>query len=125
TDKDQYLYASGGNDNRILKYKIVNQKLRLSDSISLGSKWPTAISPAGFDIDEKKQILYVVTKENNTLYLLNLQTKQKTDSVVLGGEGYTCLLSPEKKLLYISCWGCNHVLVYDTEKKSVINRIAV
>src|SRR5206468_4543154 len=45
SDKDQYLYASGGNDNRILKYKIVNQKLRLSDSISLGEKWPVTISP--------------------------------------------------------------------------------
>src|SRR6476620_7755158 len=37
---EKYLYASGGNDNWILKYAINNNKLVLKDSISLGEKWP-------------------------------------------------------------------------------------
>ena len=41
----QSLYASGGNDNWILQYKIVTNKLKLVDSISLGAKWPVKISP--------------------------------------------------------------------------------
>ena len=94
---DKYLYASGGNDNWILKYEIINNKLRLRDSIILGQKWPVKISPAGFDIDEARQLMYVVTKENNRLYIIDLKTKQKTDSLSLGGEGYTCILSPDKK----------------------------
>src|ERR1700712_4075966 len=33
---EKYLYASGGNDNWIFKYAIVNNKLKLMDSIILG-----------------------------------------------------------------------------------------
>ena len=116
---DKYLYASGGNDNWILKYEIINNKLRLRDSIILGQKWPVKISPAGFDIDEARQLMYVVTKENNRLYIIDLKTKQKTDSLSLGGEGYTCILSPDKKQLYISCWGCDKLVVFDTRKKRI------
>ena len=43
---EKFLYASGGNDNWILKYGIVNSKLVLKDSIKLGDKWPVKISPA-------------------------------------------------------------------------------
>jgi YVTN family beta-propeller protein len=122
---ENYLYASGGNDNRILKYRIANNKLVLADSFLLGKPWPVPISPAGFDIDEKKHILYVVTRENNGLYLINLTTKKLMDSVFLGGEGYTCLLSPNKKELYISCWGCDKILLFDTEKKKMTGEIKV
>ena len=41
------------------------------------------------------------------------------------GEGYACLLSPDKKELYISCWGCDKVLVFDTEKKDIVSEIPV
>jgi len=41
---EKFLYASGGNDNWILKYAIVSGKLVLSDSIKLGKKWPEKIS---------------------------------------------------------------------------------
>src|SRR4051812_4396413 len=44
---EKYLYASGGNDNWILKYAIANNKLVLQDSIILGKKWPVRISPTG------------------------------------------------------------------------------
>src|SRR5438270_2150022 len=53
---EKYLYASGGNDNRVLKYGLVNRRLKLVDSIILGKKWPEKISPAGMDIDDKKQV---------------------------------------------------------------------
>src|SRR2546423_6101393 len=116
SNNDKVLYASGGNDNWILKYTIANNKLKLADSISLGDKWPQKISPAGFDIDESKQVMYVVTKENNRLYSIDLKNKKMLDSLKLDGEGFTCLLSPDKKELYISCWGCNKVLVLDTQQ---------
>ena len=122
---EKYLYASGGNDNRILKYEIVNNKLKLRDSIALGLQWPEKISPAGFDMDDARQLLYVVTKENNKLYVVNLKSKQKIDSLVLGGEGYTCLLSPDKKILYISCWGCNKIVAFDTWKKRITREFHV
>jgi DNA-binding beta-propeller fold protein YncE len=111
---EKFLYASGGNDNWILKFAIQKNKLVLTDKIILGKAWPEKISPTGLDIDDKKQLLYVVTKENNSLYIVDLRTKSVIRQYDLGGEGYTCLLSADKKELYISCWGCDKILIFDT-----------
>lgn len=122
---DKFLYASGGDDNWILKYAIQNNRLVLKDSIKLGDKWPNKISPAGIDIDETKNLLYVVTKENNSLYIIDLTTKKILRQKSLGGEAYSCLLSSDKKLLYISCWGCDRVYVYNTQAGEFSGEIAV
>ncbi|MBS1666749.1 MAG: bifunctional YncE family protein/alkaline phosphatase family protein [Bacteroidetes bacterium] len=122
---EKYLYASGGNDNWILKYAIVANKLVLKDSIKLGEKWPEKISPAGLDIDDAKQLLYVVTKENNSLYIVDLVSKKVLNKFELGGEGYTCLLSKNKKELYITCWGCDKLKIFDTENRKFTDEIAV
>lgn len=122
---EKYLYASGGNDNWILQYAVTNNKLVLKDSIKLGAKWPTKISPAGLDIDDKKNLLYVVTREDNKLYIIDLGTKQTIQQVPLSAEAYTCQLSPDKKELYISLWGGDKLLVFDTNKKTVTDSIPV
>ena len=115
---EKFLYASGGNDNWITQYAIVNNKLLLKDSIILGKKWPNKISPAGIEIDDAKQIMYVVTKDNNSLYIIDLKTKAIKKQIALSGEAYACLLSPDKKTLYISCWGCDKVIVFNTTNES-------
>jgi DNA-binding beta-propeller fold protein YncE len=131
SDDDKYLYASGGNDNFILKYKVNGQPgpghpgLVLADSIVLGKKWPEKISPAGIEIDDRRQLLYVVTKENNSLYIVDLTNKSIVQRLDLGGEGYTCLLSRDKKELYITCWGCDKLLVFDTENRRFVSEIPV
>ena len=124
------LYASGGHDNWILKYDVVpvrkvltgeqvNTVLLLKDSIKLGDKWPAKIAPAGIEIDDARNTMYVVTKEDNSLYKINLKTKKVMPVSPLPGEAYACLLSPDKKKLYISCWGCDMVLVFDTENQEI------
>jgi len=40
SSNEKYLYASGGNDNWILQYAIINNRLQLKDSFLLGKKWP-------------------------------------------------------------------------------------
>lgn len=122
---EKYLYASGGNDNRILKYAIINNKLHLKDSINLGKPWPVKISPAGFDIDDARQVMYVVTKENNSLYVINLQTKKIIQKDTLGAETYTCLLSPDKKELYISVWGGDKIKIFNTVTNKITDSVAV
>lgn len=111
---EKRLYASGGNDNIIWQYNIVQQKLKLTDSIVLGKKWPNKISPAGIQINDGQKTMYVVTKENNSLYIINLQTKAIKKQLQLGGEAFACLLSPDKKELYITCWGCDQLLILNT-----------
>ena len=122
---EQYLYAGGGNNNKILKYRIVNNKLQLNDSIILGKPWPNKISPAGIALDDVRGLLYVVTKDDNSLYVADLLTKKVKGIYKLKGEAYTCLLSPDKKILYISCWGCDKVLLFDTKQNKFLNEIPV
>jgi YVTN family beta-propeller protein len=97
----------------------------LTDSLKLGNKWPEKISPAGIAIDDARQLLYTVTRENNHLYILNLTTKQIQAQLALPAEAYTCLLSPDKKELYISIWGGDQILVVDTEKQQIKESITV
>ncbi|MDP4283789.1 MAG: bifunctional YncE family protein/alkaline phosphatase family protein [Bacteroidota bacterium] len=122
---EKYLYASGGNNNWILKYAITNKKLVLKDSLKLGNKWPNRISPAGIDLDDKRNLLYVVTKDNNSLYILNIITKKVIGQYKLEAEAYKCLLSPDKKELYISCWGGKKVYVFNTISRKFTNQINV
>ncbi|MBI1779894.1 MAG: bifunctional YncE family protein/alkaline phosphatase family protein, partial [Sphingobacteriales bacterium] len=122
---EKYLYASGGNDNWILKYAIINNKLKLSDSIKLGNKWPNKISPAGIEIDDLAKRMYVVTKENNSFYLIDLATKKVLQQIPLGAEAYACLLSPDKKELYISLWGGDKVLIYDVAQQKIKSEVNV
>ncbi len=120
----RYLYASGGNDNWILQYSISKNKMILKDSIKLGAKWPEKISPAGIAIDDAANMLYVVTKENNALYVVDLSTKKIIQQLQLSAEAYACILSPDKKELYISVWGGDEIAVYDTKQKKMVASIS-
>jgi len=122
---EKNLYASGGNDNWILKYAIIENKLVLNDSLILGKKWPNKISPVGIEIDDDRQLLYVVTKENNSFYILDIKTKAIVFEQNLGNEAYTCVLSPDKKILYISLWGGRKIALFDTQSRKIVNTIPV
>jgi YVTN family beta-propeller protein len=125
TQDEKFLYASGGNDNRILKYAIERDTLRLADSILLGKPWPDPISPAGIALHDARHELYVVTKENNSLYSIDTRTKQISLHLPLGEAAYTCLLSADKKELYISLWGDKKVLVFDIAARRITATISV
>jgi YVTN family beta-propeller protein len=122
---NKFLYASGGNDNIILKYAIINRHLFVDDTIRLGKPWPEKISVAGLALDDKKNKIYAVTKEDNSLYVVDLLSKKITTKQTLGGEAYTCILSPDKQILYISCWGCDQVILFDTELQKITGSIQV
>ncbi len=122
---EKFLFASGGNDNIIIKYAIVNNHLFPDDTISLGKPWPEKISPAGIAVDKKGKRLYAVTKENNSLYVIDIASTQVILKQPLDGEAYTCLLSPDNKILYISCWGCNKVLLFDVKTLKITGSVQV
>lgn len=122
---EKYLYASGGHGNHILKFEMQNGKLTLRDTIKLGKPWPERIGPAGIAIDEKRQSLYVVTRENQSLYIISLKTSQVLNVIGLEAEGYACKMSKDNKELFVSCWGCDKVLVFDLEKNIWKNPVTV
>ena len=122
---EKFLYASGGNDNWILKYSISKNKLTLVDSIILGVKWPEKISPAGIELDERGKTMYVVTKEDNSLYVLDLPSKTIRFKLNLVEPAYACQLSADKKDLYISLWGGKKVLVYNLMSRTIQSAVDV
>ena len=122
---DKSIYASGGNDNWILKYQIQDRRLVASDTLIIGKPWPNKISITGIAMDDQQQLLYAVTKENNSLYVYDLKLKKVKKQIQLEGEGYTCLLSNDAKTLYVSCWGCNKIIVFNTRTLQITNSIAV
>jgi len=125
SQNEKFLFASGGNDNIIIKYAVVNNHLYPDDTISLGKPWPEKISPAGIAVDKKGKMLYAVTKENNSLYVVDIASGQTILKQLLDGEAYTCLLSPDNKTLYISCWGCDKVLLFDTKTLKITGSVQV
>jgi len=116
---ERYLYASGGNDNWILQYAVSGKRLVLKDSLPLGPKLPQKISPVGIALDDAKNLLYVVTKDNNSLYVVDISRKAVLHQENLGHEGYTCVLSPDRRSLYISLWGGKKVALFDTESRQL------
>ena len=122
---EKFLYASGGNDNWILKYEVSNNMLKLVDSIVLGKKWPEQISPAGIALHTKRKEMYVVTKENNSLYVIDNGSKSIRKVIPLGAEAYSCVISPDQRSLYISLWGGAKVLEYEVRKQEIKRSLAV
>ncbi len=107
------IYASGGHDNWILGFQVSNGKLKPADTIRLGKPWPVKIGPGGLEIDDNTNSMYVVTRENKSLYKIDLKSGTVKKAVPMGAEGYTCLLSPDRKILYVSLWGGDKILLYD------------
>lgn len=123
SDDETKLYASGGNDNKILVYKIENQKLVPDEPIVLGKPWPVKISPTGLCVDDVKNRLYVVTKEDSALYICDTKTRQVLSRLNIGDKAYTCLLSPDKRVLFVSLWGGAKVLMIDTDTQAITAEI--
>jgi YVTN family beta-propeller protein len=122
----QYLYASGGNDDIIIRYQFTGKNLINKDTLVLGRPWPKdKISPTGIAVDERQERLYVVTKEDNALYVCNTKTMKVLNKVALSAEAYTCLLNPVKKELYISAWGGHKIWIYDTQKSILKDSVDV
>ncbi|MHA8059737.1 bifunctional YncE family protein/alkaline phosphatase family protein [Aquirufa beregesia] len=119
------VYASGGNDNKVLKFEISNKQLIAKGSISLTDKVKDIISPTGMALDDERGILYVVSKDNNKLYLVDVRQNKVSDTFPLPAEGFTCLLSPKRDKLYISIWGGAQILPFNCQTKSFDKGIAV
>ena len=116
---EKTLYAAGGNDNIILCYAINNNKIGKADTITLGKPWPNPICPTGIAVNRGNTLLYTVTKEDSSLYIVDLHTRKVIFKTKLAAEAYSCILSPDEKTLYISIWGGEKIGFYNTDSKSI------
>ncbi len=120
---EKTIYASGGNDNRVAIFRVENGSLRADSSLALGKPWPNKISPAGLCVDDARQRLYVVTKDDRALYEVDLAKKEVARRTALPAEAYTCLLSPNGRELYVSLWGGKKVLVFSPDQGKIVGEI--
>lgn len=123
SEDEQFLYASGGNDNVVVIYKIENGKLKREGEIKLG-EGKDKISPGGLCVDSKNNRLYVVAKESNSFFICDLKERRVIKEEKLEAEPYTCKIPPGSAELYISLWGGSKVLVYDLVKEKITSEIA-
>ena len=117
------LFASGGNDNRLMIYSTANDKLAKQDSISLGKPWPNKLWAAGLETDASGNTVYIVAKDDSTLYTCDVAARSVKSKLKLPAEAYTILRSPVSDELYISLWGAEKVLVYDPKQGKVVGEI--
>jgi YVTN family beta-propeller protein len=121
---EKNLYASGGNDNWIIRFRLQGNKLGLTDTIKLGAVWPKdKICPTGIAVNKTNTRLYTVTKEDNSLYIIDPTSKQILKKLPLPTLAYSCILSPDDRTLYISLWGGGAVAVVDTESQTITSTI--
>jgi YVTN family beta-propeller protein len=124
SDDEQFLYASGGNDNLIVIYKIQAGKLLADGEIVLGEPFPKGkISPAGLCVDSKRNRLYVVAKDSKSLFICDLNNRKVVKEQALEAEPYTCKISPSSGELFISIWGGSKVIAYDVETEKITKEI--
>lgn len=122
--KHPYLYASGGNDDIIIRYLLKGNRLIARDTLTLGRPWPKdKISPTGLALDEAHERLYVVTKEDESLYVCDTKTMKVLSRLPLYSEAYTCLLNPAKSELYISAWGGCKVWIYGIHGNALLDSV--
>jgi DNA-binding beta-propeller fold protein YncE len=122
---EKYLYASGGNDNIVVIYKIENQKLIPDGEIKLGEVFPKSkISPAGLCVDSPNNRLYVVAKDSKSLFICDLKNRHVIKEEKLSAEPYTCMIAPQSHELYITLWGGAKVVVYDILTEKLTHEIA-
>ncbi len=121
---EKRLYASGGNDNKILVYTLNNGKLTPEEPIVLAKPWPVKLSPTGLCVDDATNRIYIVTKEDSSLYIADTKTRQTLHKLNLGAAAYTCLLSPDKNELFISLWGGASVVVVNVNTQTITAKIA-
>ena len=125
TDDERHLYVAGGYDGFILDFHLTNNSLGNADTIRLGK--PTAkkpICPTGLAVDKNNTNLYAVAKSDSILYIINPANQTVAKKVQLPGIGYSCLLSPDEKSLYISLWEKAEVARYDIATGKVTAVIA-
>jgi YVTN family beta-propeller protein len=119
------VFVSGGNDNVILVFEIEAGKLVEKDKIALTTEKKAVISPSGIEYDDATGILYVVTKDNNSLYVIQAKTKSILSVQKLPAEAFTCLFNKKKDMLYISVWGARQVLPFQISTNKFLPAIAV
>lgn len=116
----QTLYASGGNEDRIYKYRWAAGRLTMSDSITLAPHDPPGRSqngqsyPAGLSLSPDGSRMYVAENLYDSLAVVDVAQQLVVQRLPAGRYPYTTAVDRNGRV-YVSSWATDDVLVYRNE----------
>ena len=130
SDDDKKLFASGGNQNKIIVFNVVKTlhatSLQRDTIIKLGEPWSKEkICPAGIAVNSAQNKLFTVSKEDSMLYVCNTTTNTVEKKIKLPSEPFSVLVSKKRNELYVSLWGEKKIRVFNLTTQTEIGDVPV
>jgi YVTN family beta-propeller protein len=114
------LYCSGSAANAVYELAWRNGTLSRTRTLSLGARDETQFV-GGIAVHPDGRQLFAVNPLGQSLTAVDLNTGRPKKTVRLEAEPYTCLISRDRRTLYVSLWGGSKVVAFDAatlEKRS-------
>ena len=125
TPDEKYLLASGGNDNTIVIYNVVNGAIKRDTVIRLAAGSWDKFKVCATGLAATNELVFAATKEDSALYVCNIKTRAIVKRIPLSSEAYSVVLNPAKNEIYVSLWGLKRVEVIDLKTYQKKTSIAV
>ena len=120
------LYVSGGGASTVVEMQVTDGGLKPGATIQLEKPKPSDTSfTAGIAISPDGKRLYAVHALGQLLSAVDLEAGKVIQEAQLPAEGYTVLVPPDGKTLYVSLWGGAKVLLFDAATLAPQGEIAV
>src|SRR5262245_53667663 len=139
-DGGRTLAVAAGHTNRVLLFPMRDGRAGPADTIIVGPRWsaggqypqgkkidygPGAIWVTGMSADPGKQRLYVVSRLDSALNVLDTQQRKLVRRVPLGAVPYTCLVSHDGNRIFVSLWSRAELAVVDAKTFAISQVIPV
>jgi len=115
------LYVAGGNSGKLLTFDYDAGKLIKSKEIK-GPEWAYI---SGIAVSQDTGNIYACNESFNQLYILEPGTLKLLGVVNTGSNPHSCCFGEDRRYLYVSNWGSNSVVVFDTKSNAPVRTIRV
>jgi len=115
------IYASAGDEDRVLVYRLRNGDLILRDSIA----FPKGSFPAGLALNKSANVLFAAGNLSNSVISVDLQTARVVFDVPVGHKPYACVFNAATNRIYVTNWGGDTVSALDADTGFLLATIQV
>ena len=117
------LYASGAGQNNVQEFTYADGVMTRVRTFALPA-YNGDTMVGGLAVSANGRTLFATRVFAMTISRIDLTTGQVTHSASLPAEPYSCVLSPDGRLLYVSLWGGARVRVYDADSLFLLDEWA-
>jgi DNA-binding beta-propeller fold protein YncE len=139
-DHGATLAVAAGHANRVLLFPIRDGRAGPADTIVVGPPWtaggqypqgkqldygPGAIWVTGMSADDPTHRLFVVSRLDSALNVLDTRGRKLLKRIPLGAVPYTCLSSRDGAWVFVSLWSRAELAVVDASTYQIVKRVTV